>query len=350
MRANIKNIQITDEKIFKIGIDKVVLYNFDFPHNMKNIKIDSTKIINVKEYTHKTIIKDKLCEVMNVCYLTNEENKIKENYYNILTFNPNKILYNNNIQNATPKEVNQALEKIKKHFENKDIDIDFANSKIKEIEININIPVDFLEFKEVFRALLKPFGKWEEISGFNQSEKLKEITELESLFIKINNSSILRIYDKTKESEFEAPKISRVEFSIKKSTLDYYFKKIGKENNINTLLENENIIKNIFKEKINKIFQQTLKHIENKKKLLQREYIAFKKTSVFALAHGRCQKRGVYNYLEKFDIFDYNILIEIIKECGNSNIWRETQIIKKKFSHLNNMEKLNYLIEFIEKQ
>lgn len=346
MGTNIKDIQITDDKIFKIGIDKISIYNFNF--DIKTNKIKGTILEDEKMKKITITGTDEFFKIISTYYKDNK-NKLKENNYNLITFNPNKILYNNNILNATPRELNQALEKIENELKENEININFENAKIKEIEININIPVDFLEFKDTFRVLLRPLGKWQEINAINQSEKIKESTELESLFAKINNSIVLRIYDKTKESEIDNPKISRIEFSIKKEALNYYLEKLGKENNINTLLENKDIIKNIFIERINKLFKQSLKYIENKKKLLKNEYIAFKKTNHLAISHGRKAERGVYNYLEKFDIFDYNILIDIIKETGTPNQWREIQIIKKKYSHLNNIEKLNYLIEYVNK-
>ena len=332
-----------DKFIYRIGIDKVTLYNFDFEIMPGENEIINSLEIEKESNVKRIIIKNELCNILDVCY-NGEENK----RYKLISFNPNKILEGHNIRNSTPKELKKAMEKLKDYLKEKGAIINFENAKIKEIEININIPVNFLEFKETFRALMKPLGKYQEISDINQSEKIKESTELESLFAKINNNTILRIYNKSKESNINTS-ISRIEFSIKKGSLNYYLGKLGKENNINVLFENENIITDIFKDKLNKIFKKTLEYVEKKKIVLKNEYIAFKNAGRLAKKYGRKEHRGIYTHLEKMGIFDYNILIDIIKTCSLGNVWRETQTVKNKYSHINNIEKLNYLMEFINK-
>lgn len=336
-------------KDFKIGIDKISLYNFDV--NMS----ESDEFYLYEDYEKgikKEIIKNEWCSIVHAYYLTkdNKTKEIQEKNYKNITLNPNKILYGHNVGNSTPQELKKALEKLKEKLKEKNVYIDFSNAKIKDIEININIPKDFKEYTQVFKHLIRQTKKPQEIGAFIKTEIYKERIQTESLFGIIKKNTILRIYNKSLESGLDYP-LSRIEFLIKKGALNYYLEKNKKENNLNVLFENPDIINNIFIEKITDIFKKARKDIQERiKGYLTREYLAFKSSGKLAREHNRTEKRGVYNYLvDNFIVFDYNILIEIVKEFNKKNASREIKIIKEKYSYLNNIEKLNYLIEFIYK-
>ncbi len=78
---------------------------------------------------------------------------------------------------------------------------------------------------------------------------------------------------------------------------------------------------------------------------LELSYLQFKKSNKLARATGRPLQRNVYKHLEDNSwIFDCSNLEEIISVHDKPHKTREVKRIKKNYSHLNNKEKLSYLV------
>lgn len=93
------------------------------------------------------------------------------------------------------------------------------------------------------------------------------------------------------------------------------------------------MLKILFLERVKKDFLlNSIRYIENEiKPILEREYLSFKSINRLARRTGRREKRNVYRYLEKFWIFDYSFLIELIDKYDIKNRGRETKKIMKGF-------------------
>ena len=108
-------------------------------------------------------------------------------------------------------------------------------------------------------------------------------------------------------------------------------------------------MEDIFKYRIKQDFiKKAFTYIEkNIKPILEREYLAFKKSSALARRTGRKTERNVYKYLEQFLIFDYSFLIEIIEKYDSKHKGREINRLKNKYIQHDNLKKFNHLLELI---
>lgn len=336
---------LSHEKIFRIGIDKISLYNFSIVTEKKFKKLTEYKDNCLKE---KTIITDELFSIVNSYTLYQEEKELKESFFNKITFNPNKILTGDNICNAGVSDLAIAIEKLTNILKQKEIFIDFSGAKIADIEININVPVDFNEYSEVFMLFFKQINFSKVISAVTDSEKIKNFRIDESFFTRINKSLTFKVYSKDREKNLNTS-ISRLEYFFETSAYKYAVERYGVDNSVSALLKNEKLIENIFRERLKKDFiKKAFNYIENKiKPLLEKEYIAFKKSNLLARSSGRKEERNVYRYLEQFWIFDYSFLIVLIEKYDSKHKGRETKKILEKYVQHNNLKKLNYLLELI---
>lgn len=333
------------EKTFRIGIDKISLYNFELKTNKSFKKLIETKENVLKE---KNIISDEFFSLISSYTLFEDNSEIRESYYNNITFNPNVLLTGNNICNSSTEDLKKSLEILTNILREKDIFIDFSEAKIADIEININIPIDFNEYTEVFLLFFRQLRNSKAINAIVNTEKFSETKIEESYFSRLNKNITFKVYSKTREKNLDVD-ITRMEYFIETSAYEYSLKKYGKDNYLRTLLDNPGILKDIFLNRVKKDFLiKSISFIENNiKPVLEREYLAFKNANRLARKIGRKEERNVYRYLEKFWIFDYSFLIDLIKEYDPYHKSRETKTIIKKWSHYNNLKKLNYLEDFI---
>lgn len=336
---------INHEKIFRYGIDKISLYNFSL-HTEKNFK----KLIEDKDNVmkEKTIITDELFSIVNSYTLYQGEVGIEESYFNRITFNPNKILTGDNICNSTSEDLEKAIEKLTDILKEKDIYIDFSSAKVADIEINLNISIDFNEYSEVFMLLFKQNEYSKSISALTNSNIIKELSIAESFFTRLSKSVRFKAYSKDREKEL-AFKISRLEYFFETSAYKYMVEKFGIDNSLESLIKNNQLLEEIFKYRIKQDFiKKAFAYIEkNIKPTLEREYLAFKKSSALARRTGRKTERNVYKYLEQFWIFDYSFLIEIIEKYDSKHKGREINRVKDKYIQHDNLKKFNYLLELI---
>lgn len=336
---------LSENKIFRIGIDKISLYNFSIETEKRFKKLTDYKENSLKE---KTIITDELFSIVNSYTVYQGEKEVEESFFNRITFNPNKILTGDNICNSTTLDLKEAIEKLTLMLKEKEIYIDFSDSRIADIEINLNVPIDFNEYSEVFMLFFKQINFSKAISAITDSERVKNFKIDESFFTRINKSVTFKVYSKDREKNLNAS-ISRLEYFFETSSYKYISEKFGKDNSLATLLKNNDLIELIFRERLKKDFiKKAFNYIENRiKPVLEKEYLAFKKANILARSTGRKEERNIYRYLEEFWIFDYSFLIDIIGKYDSKHKGRETKKILEKYIQHNNLKKLNYLLELI---
>ncbi|WP_294727683.1 phage/plasmid replication protein [uncultured Fusobacterium sp.] len=336
---------VDKKKIFRIGIDKISLYNFSIKTNKEFQKLIDNRGNCVKE---KTIITDELFSIINSYTLFQEGEELQENIFNKIVFNPNKLLTGDNICNTTPDQLPKVIEKLTKLLKEKGVEIDFSEAKIADIEINLNVPVDFNDYSEVFTLFYKQLKKSKLISEISDSEKISEFRIDESYFSRLSRSVTFKIYSKDREKGLNF-KVTRLEYYLESLAYKYAMSKYNLDSSLKDLIANPKVIEDIFRERVKKDFIiKSLKYIDNNvKPVLEREYIAFKKANALAKMTGRKEERNVYKYLEKFWIFDYSFLIELIEKHNIKNKGREIKRVLKKYIQHDNLKKLNYLLETI---
>lgn len=331
-------------KLIRIGIDRIVLYNFEVLRSPPKGKTDTQMYL--EEYVR---VKDELFSLDSTVRLY-ADGRLTE--YKSLSFNPNKILYGHNIYNSRPVDIIQAIEKLEKILEHKGIEIDLTNAKIEELEVNFNFNIDFLEYTEVFTALFIKQKQFKKTSEGTKNTSYKDIYKDQTISSNLKTSRV-QIYDKTKEinnPDILSEKITRLEWWFHSSVYQYYIKKYNLDNRLSTMLEKFEVVEELFLEKTKKELLKKGFEFLNKelKPNLEMQYLRFKKVNRFAKEKGSKQRRDVYKYLEKeFWIFDYLYLIEIIEKHDKPHFTREKLRILKKYKQHNGIEKLEHFHSFL---
>lgn len=338
-------------KICRIGIDRIVLNQFE-TKKLENFNISSRNIVEGKHenyWEENEMFKLELKKFFNE---TGEKNNNK------ISFNPNKILFGNNIFNSREEEILAVIkildEKLKKDF---GVEIDFLNSKIKEIEINNNLIIENSSFKKIFDAVQDGFD-------LKNKEKIKKGTIKKSkAYTERNNdtredvkdnfwlplkSLLIRAYDKTKKvnnKNLLNENITRFEVTFRKAYRDNT-EKLKINNNLKSLIENIWIIDTMYMFYIEKyVFGLALFEIERYKKNAEIEYVRYKK-------FGKNQEiksnvRSVFESLEKHNfVFDYIFVIDLIDKYDKKHKGREIERAIKTLSNFKELTKLNYLVDY----
>ncbi|MDR3259535.1 MAG: hypothetical protein LBT51_08015 [Fusobacteriaceae bacterium] len=335
-----------DNEVYRYGIDKIALFNFKFETDGK-WKVQHEDRDN--QIIEKIIIKDELFSIVSAYAIYFDENgEAKEKYFDQLQFNPNKVLEGHNVRNSNTTDLSNAIKKLKKILESKQIYIDLSNAKIMEIELNINIPIDFDEYKTVFQLFINQFNAPKFIGRFIKSEKLEDCRADESYFTKINKKSTFIIYSKDVESKLRQ-KITRLEYRYSNDTYRYMTNIYSMTNSLEDLLNHPEMIKILFLHNAKKQFMhKTFTYIEqNIKPILEREYIRFKATNKFARKNKKKESRDIYKYLSQYNIFDYSFLIELISKFDQEHLSREAKVIMHKYGHYDNLERLNFVLNYL---
>ena len=329
----------------KIGIDKISLYDYECSINPKR------KDIIERENTIKesASIKNELFTLSHNYTLIETSHGIQETCFNKLTFNPNKLLRGNNVKNSSVDELRKAIETLKSILKKEGIAIDFTNAKIADIEINVNLPIDFNEYYEVFLLYAKQY--WEKAQGMyklTDEEKMELFKKDESVFIPLTKNTAFKIYSKDRESNLFYP-LTRIEYSFEVDPYKYQCIKNGITNSLQDLLLSDGFIENIFRDRIKKDFiLKMMRYLEKRiKPTLENKYRIFKQNNTLARQTGRKEARDVYRYLEQYWVFDYTFLIELIEKYNSKNKGREIKRVRDKYSKHNNLQKLNYILEMI---
>lgn len=327
-----------------IGIDWLKISDFEIRYDKSICK---KEIAN--GYTQDRVrIEETLFSLDNVMRVYSN-NKVTE--YKYLRFNPNKILYRNNIGNSGKEEIEQAIVKLKEILKKRGIEIDLKNAKIKEIEININLPRSFDELKEVLALMFVNSPKSKMVGNHEGSFKYKELYQNRTIQSEWQSYSGIA-YDKTAQinnkSLLNTP-ITRLEWRFTGAIYNYYARLNNIDTKLESLLNNFQILEQIFKNHCDKKLRVNAENnIKNKiKPELERQYLAFKKAAKLAQERNKTVPRNVYKYLEGFWIFDYTFLEELIMKHDKSHWKREIERVRKNYICHNNLEKLSYLANYI---
>lgn len=332
------------EKCLRFGVDKLSIYNFKLScHNELKAVEDNESYLKESLY-----IREK--GLFNLEYsitLMKNSNEVKE--YSMLTFNPNKILFGHNIYNSKKAEIDYALDKLLEIFKSKGIELNIENSKLKDIEINLNFSVDYQEYYEVFLLMISQLRNSKYFGEIKNSKKFKDKFLDEGLFNR-NTRKAVRIYDKSREVKskegINISCLSRFEMTLFRPSINFYCKKNNLINDFSSLTDSfiEEIFKYYFERDINSNINSFL---EDLRKIIESEYIAFKNTQKLARKFKKKEQRKIYEYLKQFWIFDKEQLISIIKEYDKAHFSREREKINKEFNNRDNFYKLYQILEII---
>lgn len=332
------------DKCLRFGVDKLSIYNFKLTcHNELKAIEDNESYLKESLY-----IREK--GLFNLEYsitLMKNSNEVKE--YSVLTFNPNRIIYGHNIYNSKKEEIDYALDKLLKSLKIKGIELDLTAAKIKDLEININFSVDYQEYYEVFLLMISQLRNSKYFGEIKNSKKFKDKFLDEGLFNR-NTRKAVRIYDKAREVKskegIDISYLSRFEMTLFRPSINFFCKKNNLVNEFKNLSDSfiEEIFKYYFERDINSRIYEFLNQL---KKILESEYLAFKNTQKLARRSNKKIKYKIYDYLKEFWIFDKEHLISIIKEYDSSHLSREREKINKEFYQKENFFKLKEIIDII---
>jgi len=332
------------DKVFRFGVDRIVIGNI----NIKNLGSD---IIFKNEIKKEEFGK---CEDVDKLFTLNYKVDFLKNGQVIqkhtLRFNPNKILFGNNLGNARELEINEAIKILKRILKDKKLEVDFENAQIYELEININMPINIHKNDEVSDTIMAQFSEAKVISKLNKNTfKIIDRQEQETWFSS-GNYPIFKIYDKTKQLKDKKikEKIIRFEFIFNKKTYESRANKLNIDNKLSTLLNNFNLIEKMF---INEFYDKVLSKIPNYlnevEKNIELVYKSFKQNQLLARKTGRKEKRNVYLFLKEFVLFDKELIYPVIKRHNKINFSREVKRTNKLLNHIDGNRKFNRLVELI---
>lgn len=314
----------------KIGIDKISLTGF----TVKNLNLVNYDLEKKTKTTRQRVIKDKYERYQLIKYRTEEQS-----YYKLI-FYPSRILWGTNIKNVNIKEFLKALKWAKEELKIKGIYLkEMEKATIKDIEININLKIDFESYINIFRVLI-PKGA---IYGKNRNDHIN----IETIETKTTTTGF-KIYNKGKQQR-TGFKLVRFEYWLENSNYYQLLKKLGYDNTLQTLIKKPFLLVDIFKLKIKDMFKKALKYIKEKiYKPLKNEYLSLKKYNSMAT---KKEIKPIYKQLENikpFGIFDKKLLVEIIKNSQyEKNKSREMKKILEIYRELNEMEKLKNIYSMI---
>lgn len=331
-------------KATRIGIDKLVL---------SGIKVDSKKNSIITEgqgwIEEKVEVREELFSIVKSIKLYETGEVVEANF---LRFNPNKVLEGHNIFNARAEELKEAVEYLLQELNSKGIQVDLSKARVSEIEINTNLTEAFEDYKEVLTLLFLGLPNLRKIGNHTPNLAYKKLFTDSTLDGGWQSHGV-RAYDKKREVGDEKllnSDLLRIEWWLTSSSYKYYANKFGRDNTLEALLEDSEILDEIFVELcLRKLFEEAYRHLESEIiPNLERGYLRFKGRNKLAREKGKSQERNVLKYLEEnYWIFDYSYLIDLVGKHDKKNKVREIKRIRDNYFHLNNKEKLSYLMENI---
>lgn len=336
-------------KIFRVGIDKWYLKNISlkYPSNMKKLEF-----VNDGSLREGLEIRESEFLLSSFTRLTKEGDLLPE--ATILTFNPNVVLEGHNILNSREGRTIEALEKIKAKLIDKGIELDYSEAIVETAEIQRNFNINFLEIEKTIDLIFSVASK------FKSKKTLGDNSEKHLLFNRPPESywwaewrNIYRAYDKNAEikqtTDFETDlEITRFELKPSSYKLKKEFEEHGLDIGLMSVLNNMEIIDDLFNKFWIQALKKTFKYLEGDYlKNLERGYISFRDIQKTARKKGEVVPRGIYKWIkENYEIYDVHYLIEIIKKYNSKNLGRETQIVNKIFKDKNCLENMEYLSNF----
>lgn len=270
-----------------------------------------------------------------------------------LTFNPNKVLDGHNLYNSREGRTMDALEKIKLDLEKDGIGLDYSSAIVITAEINSNFKIDFLKLEptlDLMFSILSDF-KSKKIYG-NSREKHIRNHRVEESHWWSQKGNEHRSYDKNKELkekqnlEYKTP-ITRLEWEPTEHRFTKAFSDNGLDVKLMTVLENLEIIDNMFKKYWFNVMKKTFSFLEKVySKKLELAYLSFKDIQNTARKSGKKVPRGIYKWLEEnYIVYDTKYLLDIVKKYNSKNYSREKVLIEKKFKD-KCLDKIEFLTVF----
>lgn len=354
-------------RLGKIGIDRIVIYNF----KVLNFNELEKEITNKKnEYSEKIEIKDKKYRMV---FIKTTASTGTKNNFTFLQFNPNKIKDGHNIYNSTIEEMENILNDIVEDLKKRGVMIDLTGAKIKEIELNKTINTNFEDLNEIILFIARSNYKRAILfERHTTSDKFSEMEKVSCLYINNTTKSenvgkTIKIYDKTFELLSNqkiniSEKLTRIEILLGREYLSYIMEKEGLTNDLKDFLNYKKIEDTFYKSLSNELIKKTFNLLNKIKKELNYHFLNFRRNENVKRKEREKRKkegksipeylkeeRGVFEYLaEKFYIFDSSFLFEIVeKNISSKHKGKFEKQIIKKYNHINNKQKYEELIEEI---
>ena len=328
-------MQVDASRLGVIGIDRIVINNFKIL-NFEELKKETKQTVN-----DEIIEKIEYIEygIFSMSY-TNKKNSSNSYYFSSLELNPNKLKNGHNIYNANTIELKESIEIVLKKLEGVGIKLDLTEAKIKEIEINTTLLIDFEELQEVIlligranynKALVMSNFRKEDVSSFLKKDRTLYLNSKVSDLKKGNPGKVIKLYDKTFETYLHygiaiKEKLTRIEVVFGQEYFRNVMERAGLDNSLKTFLSN-NIISDIFNRSLkNELLTKPAKYLERLKKNLTYSFNNFRKNENIKRMYRKRyielgkkipehykEERGVLKYLkENCWIFDYSFLLEIV--------------------------------------
>ncbi|ADO83726.1 hypothetical protein [Ilyobacter polytropus] len=333
-------------KIFRIGLDKISIYNFKIKDGSQLLKSEKT----TDYYTEESFYLDD--EMISLNSSTRFYSDGRTTHFQVLIFNPNKILHSHNIYNADKTDLMNSIIKLIEILRKKGIELDLSDARVRSVEINKNYDIHIKELIEALTLLFISFDNSVKISNGGKNKNFKKIYQ-DNTFLYSKKTISFQAYCKTSQVNDQKlldKMITRIELELIGASYRNRMSKHKLDDKLSTLTENYGVIELIFKDYIkNIVYKRAVNYIEeNIKPTLESEYLAYKKSNASAAKIGKKQRKGVYRHLaENYWLFDYLFLYEIVDKHEKKNKNREKKTIEKRLSNHNNLEKLNYLMDFI---
>ncbi|MDY2980181.1 MAG: phage/plasmid replication protein [Fusobacterium sp.] len=358
-------------KLEKVGIDRIVLNNFQI--------LNFDELDKETKYTANNEIVEKIeyieYGIFSLSYTKNSKGETGETYhFSSLELNPSKLKNGHNIYNANLTELRESLEIVLKKLESVGIKLDITEAKIKEVEIDMTLVIDFEELQEVILLIGRAnYKKALVISSFRNEDIPQKLKRDRTLYLnskvpdvkKGNTGKIIKFYDKTFELYIRQgikidKELMRIEVLFGQDYFRNIMERIGLDNSLKTFLMN-NVLEDIFiKSLTNELLIKPKKYIEKIKKKLNYDFNNFRRNENVKREYRKRyieqgkeipeaykEERGVFKYLKNNSwIFDFSFLLEVV----NKNIISrhrqnfEKQILKN-YTNITNLSIYNFLIK-----
>lgn len=322
-------------RLGKIGIDRIVIYNF----KVLNFNELEKEIINKKnEYSEKIEIKDKKYRMV---FIKTTASTGTKNNFTFLQFNPNKIKDGHNIYNSTIEEMENILNDIVEDLKKRGVMMDLTGAKIKELELNKTINTNFEDLKEILAFIGQSnYKKSIFLENFQRKNTPQEIRKITCLYINNNVSKqsentgkTIKIYDKTfellKNQKINiSEKLTRIEILFGKDYFNYVMEKEGLTNELKDFLNYKKIDDIFYKSIYDELIKKPFDFLEKMKKELDYHFLNFRRNERVKREERKKyikqekeipehlkEERGVFEYLnENYGIFDKAFLFEIVEK------------------------------------
>lgn len=344
------------KKISKIGIDRIVLNNF----KIKNFEeLEKKEIFDKLNYIQKVSFKDDKFELSyctNFCQENGEEFDIS-----FLEFNPIKLMTGFNVYNANITQLKKSISYVEKVFNENGIVLDLSEAKIKELELNITLPIEYSTLSEVI-TLLGKANKNKCLGIYMIDENETSIHRMKKtgtfyLNSKRKTGKTIKIYDKkleanNKNNYYISQPLTRVEVLFGRDYFREVMLKRNMDNSLQSFLKlNTDDLKELFsnslEQELVKNVKKALDKIENN---LKKSFYNFRRTERSKrkerdrlkklgkeIPNYLKEERGVFRYLEKNNwIFDISFLTKICISVESKNKKSYMKQLKN-YTNINNL-------------